>query len=236
MSPDADELAEREGVRSAAIGRTFVLGMAGGSGAVYGRRLLELLLLAGADVHLVVSPAGLKVLRYEEGIEVDHVEQLAAHLPAAARARLKCWDHTAVESTPASGSAPIDAMILCPCSMGTLARVAHGFSTNLLERAGDVALKEGRKLILVPRETPLSVVHLRNMLLLAQAGAIVLPASPGFYHRPKRVEELVDFVVARILDKLDVPHELTARWKTPDGAGAPTPPNGPVDPWSEGEE
>ena len=127
-------------------------------------------------------------------------------------------------------------MVLCPCSMGTLARVAHGFSTNLLERAGDVALKEGRKLIVVPRETPLSVVHLRNMLLLAQAGAIVLPAAPGFYNRPQRIEELVDFVVARILDKLDVAHALTKRWQTPDDAPAYGEADEVTDPWSEGEE
>jgi 4-hydroxy-3-polyprenylbenzoate decarboxylase len=238
--PSADQLAERDGVRDAAVGKVFVLGMAGGSGAIYGRRLLEVLLLAGAEVHLVVSPAGLKVLRYEEGVVVGDPSELAAHLPDEARARLRAWPFDAVESTPASGSAKIDAMVLCPCSMGTLARITHGFSTNLLERAGDVALKEGRRLVVVPRETPLSVVHLRNMLLLAQAGAIVLPAAPGFYHRPTRIEQLVDFVVARILDKLEVPHRLTERWKTPDGGPTPghaaEPDDTPTSPWSEGEE
>ena len=209
--------------------RVFALGMAGGSGAVYGRRLLEVLLRAGAEVHLVVTAAGLKVLRYEEGIEVADGAQLVEHLAPSARDRLHVWPIDAVEATPASGSAKIDATVLCPCSMGTLARVAHGFSTNLIERAGDVALKEGRKLIVVPRETPLSVVHLRNMLLLAQAGAIVLPAAPGFYHRPQTVEEIVDFVVARILDKLDMPHALSQRWQTPSDAA------GDVSPWDEGE-
>ena len=197
-----------------ASGRVFVLGMAGGSGAIYGRRLLEVLLSGGAQMHLVISSAGLKVLKYEEGIEVARGEDLVAHLDAAARARLQVWPIDAVESTAASGSAQIDGAVLCPCSMGTLARVAHGFSSNLIERVGDVALKEGRRLIVVPRETPLSVIHLRNMMLLAQAGAIVLPASPGFYHRPQTIPAIVDFVVARILDKLGVAHDLSKRWST----------------------
>jgi 4-hydroxy-3-polyprenylbenzoate decarboxylase len=112
--------------------------------------------------------------------------------------------------------------------MGTLARVAHGFSSNLIERAADVALKEGRPLVVVPRETPLSAIHLRNMLLLAEAGAVVLPAMPGFYHRPERVEDLVDFVVGKILQRLGIDHEMFRRWQTPE---AP-----PASPWYEGEE
>ncbi|MBP8302128.1 MAG: UbiX family flavin prenyltransferase, partial [Planctomycetes bacterium] len=120
----------------------------------------------------------------------------------------------------------IVAVIVVPCSMGTLARVAHGFSSNLVERAADVAIKEGRPLIVVPRETPLSVLHLENMLKLARLGVIVLPAMPGFYHRPTTVAELVDFVVGKILDRLGVAHELVARWQTP----------APQTPWHEGEE
>jgi 4-hydroxy-3-polyprenylbenzoate decarboxylase len=200
--------------------RTFVIGMSGGSGAVYALRLLEVLLADGALVQLVVSGAGRRVLQHEVGIDVDVAgfgyEQLVR---PELRERLQVFDVAAVESTPASGSAQIDGVVLCPCSMGTLARVAHGFSTNLIERAGDVALKEGRRLVLVPRETPLSVIHLRNMLLLAESGAVVMPAMPGFYHRPREVGELVDFVVARILDRLDVEHDLVARWKTPDSGG-----------------
>jgi 4-hydroxy-3-polyprenylbenzoate decarboxylase len=210
--------------------RTFVLGMSGGSGAVYALRLLEVLLADGAFVQLVVSGAGRRVLQHEVGIDVDvpgfGYEQL---VPRALRDRLEVFDVAAVESTPASGSAAIDGVVLCPCSMGTLARVAHGFSTNLIERAGDVALKEGRRLILVPRESPLSVIHLRNMLQLAEAGAVVLPAMPGFYHRPRDVAQLVDFVVAGILDRLDVEHDLVARWKTP-GSDVPA-----QSPFHEGE-
>ncbi|MGB3966230.1 MAG: UbiX family flavin prenyltransferase, partial [Planctomycetota bacterium] len=136
----------------------------------------------------------------------------------------------AVDAAPASGTAGFRATIVCPCSMGTLARIAHGFSSNLIERAADVALKEGRSLVVVPRETPLSVVHLQNMLELARLGAIVLPAMPGFYHRPTRVQDLVDFVVGKVLDRLGVAHALVRRWQGPSGqAGA-----GSV--WNEGEE
>ena len=112
----------------------------------------------------------------------------------------------------ASGSNPPDAMVVCPCSMGTLAAIAQGMSDNLIERAADVMLKESRKLVLVPRETPLSAIHLENMLRLARAGAVVLPANPGFYHHPRRVEDLVDFVVARVLDQLRIAHALMPRW------------------------
>jgi 4-hydroxy-3-polyprenylbenzoate decarboxylase len=217
--------------KNPARGRTFVLGMSGGSGAVYALRLLEVLLADGAAVQLVVSGAGRRVLQHECGIDVDAPGWGYEHLvPAPLRARLEVFDVAAVESTPASGSAEIDGVVLCPCSMGTLARVAHGFSTNLIERAGDVALKEGRRLILVPRESPLSVIHLRNMLKLAEAGAVVLPAMPGFYHRPTELQQLVDFVVARILDRLDVAHDLVARWRTPESEAQA------LSPFHEGEE
>jgi 4-hydroxy-3-polyprenylbenzoate decarboxylase len=115
-------------------------------------------------------------------------------------------------AAPASGSARSSGMVICPCSMGTLSAIAHGSSRSLVERAADVALKERRRLILVPRETPLSAVHLENMLRVTHAGAIVLPAAPGFYHRPTKIDHLVDFVVARVLDQLDVEHNLVARW------------------------
>src|SRR5690606_32055403 len=144
--------------------KTFVLGVTGGSGAPYALRLLEALLAAGHRLQLVVSPAGARVLRYEAGLPTDAADfDYASLAPAPLRSRLEVFDVAAVESTPASGSAVIDGVVLCPCSMGTLARVAHGFSSNLVERAADVALKEGRRLVVVPRETPLSVIHLRNM-------------------------------------------------------------------------
>ncbi|MCC6671430.1 MAG: UbiX family flavin prenyltransferase [Planctomycetes bacterium] len=209
--------------------RTFALGWSGGSGIAYGMRLLEVLLAGGHTVHLVASPAALRVLRHEAGVELDPARpDLAGLVRPELRARLHVHDPAAVEAAPSSGSAAIAAVILCPCSMGTLARVAHGFSSNLLERAADVALKEGRPLIVVPRETPLSPLHLRNMLSLAESGAVVLPAMPGFYHRPQSVQDLVDFVVAKVLDRLGVASPLIRRWATP-----PAP---PASPWHEGEE
>lgn len=217
-----------ESLSRSADGRRFVLGMTGGSGAAYGLRLLEVLLRAGARVQLIASDAARRVLRHEVGLDLAPGEAgLMALAAEDLRAGLEVHANAAVESSPASGSAAIDGVVVCPCSMGTLARVAHGFSSNLIERAADVALKERRRLIVVPRETPLSMIHLRNLLLLAEAGAVVLPAMPGFYHRPQRVAELVDFVVARILDQLGVAHELVGRWQTPKPA---------ANPWHEGEE
>ena len=121
----------------------------------------------------------------------------------------------AVEAAPSSGSAGIEAVVVCPCSMGTLARIAHGFSSNLVERAADVAIKEGRRLVVVPRETPLSTIHLQNMLDLSRLGVVVLPAMPGFYHRPQSVQDLVDFVVGKVLDRLGVEHPVVRRWQKP---------------------
>jgi 4-hydroxy-3-polyprenylbenzoate decarboxylase len=200
----------------------------GGSGIAYGLRLVAVLLEAGYTVHLAATAAALRVLRHEAGLPVDlEHPDLAALFPAALRQHLHVHDSKAVEAAPSSGSAGIAATVLIPCSMGTLARVAHGFSSNLVERAADVALKEGRPLLVVPRETPLSVVHLENMLKLARAGAVVLPAMPGFYHRPASVQDIVDFVVGKVLDRLGVAHELVRRWQTP--------PTGAASMWDEGE-
>ena len=219
----------RDGGQAAQRAGTFVVGMSGGSGVRYALRLVELLARSGAAVQLVVSEAGFRVLQHEQGVAVDRpgfdVRELFA---AELRERITVFDIAAVESTPASGSAAIDGVVVCPCSMGTLARIAHGFSTNLIERAADVAIKEARRLILVPRETPLSVVHLRNMLLAAEAGAVVLPAMPGFYHRPQSIDDLIDFVVARVLDRLGVEHAVVRRWQTPE-------PREGTSPWNEGE-
>ena len=208
----------------------YVVGFSGGSGVAYGLRLVHVLLEAGAAVHLCATAAALRVLKYEAGIELQPDQpDLKTLFPPEMGERLCCHQQTAVEAAPASGSAGIRGTIICPCSMGTLARIAHGFSSNLLERAADVALKEGRRLILVPRETPLSSVHLRNMLALSEAGAVILPAMPGFYHRPQTVEDLVDFVVAKILDRLGVESLLVKPWQTPAETG-------PSSPWDEGEE
>lgn len=201
----------------------------GGSGIAYGLRLVEVLLQAGHEVHLCATGAALRVLRHEAGLPVDLVRpDLAALFAPPLRATLRVHAIDAVEAAPSSGSAGIRAVIVCPCSMGTLARIAHGFSSNLVERAADVALKEGRQLVVVPRETPLSVIHLQNMLDLARLGAIVLPAMPGFYHRPASVQDLVDFVVGKILDRLGIAHPLVRRWQTP--------PSPATSPWHEGEE
>jgi len=207
---------------------TFAVCFSGGSGIAYGVRLVEVLLAAGHEVHLCATGAALRVLVHEAGVALDlDRPDLAGLFASELRARLRVHALDAVESAPASGSAGIRATIVVPCSMGTLARVAHGFSSNLVERAADVALKEGRPLLVVPRETPLSIVHLENMLALARLGAIVLPAMPGFYHRPRSVADLVDFVVGKILDRLRVEHALVRRWQTPE--------TGAVSPWDEGE-
>lgn len=205
--------------------RAYAIGFSGGSGIAYGLRLVHVLLELAATVHLCATSAALRVLKYEAGVDVPDLKTL---FPPALGGRLHCHDQDTVEAAPASGSAGICATVICPCSMGTLARIAHGFSSNLLERAADVALKERRTLILVPRETPLSSVHLRNMLSLSEAGAVILPAMPGFYHRPETVAHMVDFVVAKILDRLGVESPLVKRWQTPAESGGSST-------WDEGE-
>jgi 4-hydroxy-3-polyprenylbenzoate decarboxylase len=220
--------------------RAFAIGFCGGSGIAYGLRLVTVLLQAGHTVHLAATGAALRVMRHEAGLDVDQLRpDLAALFEDSLRQRLIVHDLAAVEATPSSGSAKLSATILIPCSMGTLARVAHGFSSNLVERMADVAIKEGRPLVVVPRETPLSVIHLENMLKLARAGAIMLPAMPGYYHRPQTVQDLVDFVVGKVLDRLGVEHTLQPRWRTPAGdrlAGNGDHPAASASPWDEEEE
>lgn len=206
---------------------SYAVGFSGGSGIAYGLRLVETLLDSGHEVHLAATNAALRVLRYEQGVEITAAAELVELFSESLRAGLHVHDIAAVESAPASGSAGIAATILVPCSMGTLARVAHGFSSNLVERSADVALKEGRPLIVVPRETPLAEVHLQNMLALKRMGAVILPAMPGFYHRPTSVADIVDFVVAKILDSLGVENPIVQRWRTPE---APS-----TSQWDEGE-
>ena len=195
----------------------FFVGLTGASGHAYAEALVRALAGAGHEVDLCVTPAGAKVLRHELGIEsgVDGRE-LARALPAwfgpeVARA-LRAFPADAIEAPPSSGTALTGGVIVVPCSMGTLARVRAGFSSNLVERAADVALKEGRKLVLVPRETPLSEIHLENLLGMARLGAIVLPAMPGFYQRPKTLEDLVAHVTGKIFDRLGVEH-AGLRWQ-----------------------
>jgi flavin prenyltransferase len=192
-----------------------VLGITGASGAAYAKRLLEVLLGANVRIHLTISPAGAQVLWTELGVrcELDNFELRSLGL-AENTERLIYHHYQDFSASIASGSFVTAGMVICPCSMGTLAGVVNGLSTNLILRAADVHLKERRKLIVVPRETPLGSIQLENMKRLADAGAVVLPAMPGFYHQPKSIDDLVDFVVARICDQLGVPVELMRRWGT----------------------
>jgi 4-hydroxy-3-polyprenylbenzoate decarboxylase len=189
----------------------IVVAVTGASGAPYAVRLLQALVAAERTVWLVVSSHGWRLLDTESGIA--DLDALRAHVGDAPwDAHVRVFDDGDRGATPASGSARTAGVVVCPCSMGTIAAIAAGTSRSLVERAADVALKERRRLILVPRETPLSEIHLENMLRVTRAGAVVLPATPGFYHRPTRIAELVDFVVARILDHLDVEHTVAHRW------------------------
>jgi flavin prenyltransferase len=194
----------------------LVLAITGASGAVYAVRLLEVLVASGREIHLLVSPSGAAVIKQElkREVSIDQFE-LRSLLPNAddAAAKLVRYHHYAdFMAPPASGSFLTGGMVVCPCSGSTLSGIAHGSSTNLIQRAADVHLKERRKLILVPRETPLSLIHLDNMKRAAEAGAVILPAMPGWYHGVRSVQDLIDFVVARILDQLGVPHDLMQRW------------------------
>ena len=196
----------------------LVLAITGASGAVFATRLLEMLLRAGRDVHLTISPSGAAVIKQELGIAIDPAQpDLAKLLPADMTeqlGRVTCHRHDDFLAPIASGSFLTGGMVVCPCSGSTLSGIAHAASMNLIQRAADVHLKECRKLILVPRETPLSVLQIENMQRAAQAGAVILPAMPGWYHGVQSVQDLIDFVVARILDQLEVPHELMRRWGT----------------------
>jgi flavin prenyltransferase len=189
----------------------IVVAITGASGAPYAVRLLEALIAAERRVQLIVSSHGVRLLGTE--MNVHSIASLRERTGGVAWDRwVTTFDDNDRGAAPASGSALNDGMVICPCSMGTLSAIAAGSSRSLVERAADVALKERRPLLLVPRETPLSAIHLENMLRVTRAGAIVMPAAPGFYHRPQSISDLVDFIVARILDQLRVPHQLSARW------------------------
>jgi 4-hydroxy-3-polyprenylbenzoate decarboxylase len=195
----------------------LVLAFTGASGVPYGVRLLEVLLRAGRTVHLCISPAATEVIRQEIGRSVrvndfdpgDLLGESAGDLPLSGLHYHHFQDFGA---GIASGSFLTAGMVICPCSMGTAAAVAHGLSQNLIHRAADVHLKERRRLVLVPRETPLGLVQLRNLTACAEAGAVILPAMPAFYTRPTSLQDAIDFVVGRICDQLDVEHHLLRRW------------------------
>lgn len=196
--------------------QTITLALTGASGMPYAMRLLESLLAADKIVYLLYSQAAQVVAQQEMGLALpsssrevqQQLRKQYQHLPG----QLHVFGREEWFAPIASGTSVADAMVVCPCTMGTLAAIAAGMSDSLIERAADVTLKEQRKLILVPRETPFSAIHLENMLKLARLGAVILPANPGFYHHPASVQDLVDFVAARILDHLNVPHQLMTRW------------------------
>ena len=193
-----------------------IVAITGASGAAYGLRLIEQLAARGACQHLLLSKAARVVLKQEVGLDLPDdpaatTAALARHLDIPASG-VHCYGLQDWFSPAASGSAGIRRMVIIPCSMGTLARVATGISENLIERAADVMIKEKRQLILVPRETPLSAIHLENMLKLARLGAQIIPAMPGFYQRPQSIDEIVDFLVDRVLDHLAMPNPEAKQW------------------------
>lgn len=201
--------------------KNVALAITGASGAPYGLRLLELLLEAGARVQLMISPPGQMVIAMETDLRLPgaprEIEHFFAERHGAAPGQLQVYGKDHWTAPVASGSSVPDAMVVCPCTSGTLAAIAGGASDQLIERAADVVIKEQRKLILVHREMPLSAIHLEHMLKLARLGVVIMPANPGFYHLPQAVGDLVDFVVARVLDHLGLEHQLLPRWgETPE--------------------
>lgn len=196
--------------------RRVTLAFTGASGAAYGLRLLQCLLAADAEVFVILSKAARVVIGTETDLRLPAgtgaTEQALRDYAGVSSGRLVVCGLEQWTAPVASGSGAPAAMVVCPCSTGTLSAIATGASNNLIERAADVVIKEGRQLVLVPREAPLSAIHLENMLKLARLGVTIMPAAPGFYHRPETVAELVDFMVARLLDHLQIPHTLMPRW------------------------
>lgn len=196
--------------------QTITVALTGASGMAYGMRLLEILLQQKHRVYLLYSQAAQIVAQHEMALALSsrpkEAETFLNNYFGISPGLLTVFGREEWFAPVASGSNPADAMVVCPCTMGTLSAISVGSGQKLIERAADVMLKEQRKLILVVRETPFSAIHLENMLRLAHSGAVILPANPGFYHQPENIQDIVDFIVARILDQLDVPHTLMPRW------------------------
>jgi 4-hydroxy-3-polyprenylbenzoate decarboxylase len=196
--------------------QTIALALTGASGMPYGIRLLEMLLAEGKQVYLLYSQVAQIVAQQEMNLTLPsrakEAEAFFTRLYSVPNGQLRVFGREEWFAPVASGSNPADSMVICPCTMGTLAAIAAGLNQKLIERAADVMLKENRQLILVPREMPFSMIHLENMLKLARCGAVILPANPGFYHHPQTIQDMVDFVVARILDHLGIKHTLMPRW------------------------
>jgi 4-hydroxy-3-polyprenylbenzoate decarboxylase len=194
----------------------YTIAITGASGAPYGLKLLQELVKGGHTVSLCMSREGISILHDETGLmlkgsetDIQNILERTLHVE---KGQFRYFEEENLYAPIASGSSKVDAMIVIPCSMKTLASIAHGFASNLIERAADVMLKEKRKLIIVPRETPLSAVHLRNMLSLAELGCHIIPAMPAFYHHPKKIEDMVDFIVGRVMDSLGLENDLSPRW------------------------
>ena len=183
--------------------KKIVVGITGASGSVYAVRLIDVLREQSIEVHAVITDSGQRVLDYECGVTIDELSRRVDVL----------YPNTDVGAAIASGSFRMDAMVVLPCSMKTAGAIAHGVTDDLLTRAADVTLKEGRRLLLVPRETPMHEIHLENLLRLARAGAVIMPAAPGFYHRPETLDDLVNMMVGKILDRLGIEAELFTRWR-----------------------
>ncbi len=189
--------------------KKIVIGITGASGSIYAKRLIEVLVQQGIWVHVIATEKGRQVFRYELSLDLaTWITELNITYP-----NVKLENHQNLFAGVASGSHGFDAVVILPCSMGTLAEISHGLSRNLLTRAADVALKEGRKLIIVPRETPFNTIHLENMTRLSKVGAAIIPAMPGFYHHPKTMDDLVNFVVGKILSYLNIDHHLFKSWE-----------------------
>ena len=196
--------------------RPIAVAITGASGSVYGLRLLEMLVASGRQVYLMVSQAGQVVLQMEQGLDIPARPEAATawfteHLKAEL-GQIQVFGRQQWTAPVASGTNPPQALVVCPCTTGTLASIAAGMSGDLIDRAADVVLKERRQLILMVRETPFSEIHLENMLKLTKMGAVIMPANPGFYHEPQSISDLVDFMVGRVLDHLDIEHDLLPRW------------------------
>jgi 4-hydroxy-3-polyprenylbenzoate decarboxylase len=201
--------------------KTIAIALTGASGTGYGLRVLQALIDAQVRVYLLITQAAQVVLKMETDLDVParpkDAEVFFSEFLGARPGQLRVFGRQQWTAPVASGTSPPDAMAIVPCTTGTLANIAAGLSEDLIDRAADVALKEGRKLILVIRETPFTAIHLENMLRLARAGAVIMPANPGFYFKPQSVDDVIDFMAARVLDHLGVPHQLCARWGAEEG-------------------
>lgn len=193
--------------------KSYTVAISGASGAIYGIRLIDYLLKKGFKVHLTASSDGISIIKDEVGIDLSGDEsKVNESIKKRFGKGIRYFDETNLNAPISSGSVYLDGMVVIPCSMKALSAIAHGFSSNLIERAADVTIKERRRLIIVPRETPLSSIHLRNMLALAEMGVHIIPAMPAFYHNPKSIDQMVDFIVGRVLDSLGIQNNLFTRW------------------------